>query len=739
MSSTLEKKKLRCPAVTCNAKFTKLFNMNRHYERFHLNNDMVEKCLLCGMIFSSCKELQKHYQRIHKPTKKFLLKESAFRKSVSSYRYTYSSNELDFKGAQYKALPAILNLLQLEASKKTLIKVSLIFICEMSMLDHIGGKMQTTLIPFRAPSFIANGHSRGNIKKNVIRSFMLQERDLEEFCNCGSNWVFDRAVTFDVEIAAMRPILVGNNSDESENLEQSNEEEEEDTFNFYDQKSKKVPCPLTEQEEYQEHLDKEKKKKRKIAEFYDSERVVKLEFNVKDFKNAKFLFNPQNKDDKCFLYCLHEHMKTVNPQKYSSISFKMFEKKLNLSGISFPITIHQVKTFLKRNKQLGIRVNILFRNTNKHLFPLEYGLGEKNSKHTMNIILVQRKIKNETNNHFLLIKDINKFTRQVYANKNNNTICYTYGKSFLCCNCLNRFSSEKILKKHELICSLNKPRQENAEGNGIFFQNYHNIHPLEYIAFLDFECVLPKISARCPECTHLRCKCDRSFTAPMTEQFPVTYSLVILDQNSQIIHDVTHSSVDAADHLIDHLLTQEEEWISNLFKKVYNLEMTSKDWNDLKNATNCYMCDMQFDLVNMTPRKDHCHFTGKYLGAACNNCNLKRQRPRKLHIYLHNGSKYDFHFIVKALNNKKKVKNIQILPYNGENFRTISFNSFTFMDSMSFLQSSLSKLSEDLTKTDNSYSILRQTYLVKTNDVFDKHKFNMVIGKSFFPYEFWLV
>ena len=77
MSSTLDKK-IRCPAVTCNAKFTKLFNMNRHYERFHLNNDMVEKCLLCGMIFPSCEELQKHYKRIHKPTKKFLLKESAF-------------------------------------------------------------------------------------------------------------------------------------------------------------------------------------------------------------------------------------------------------------------------------------------------------------------------------------------------------------------------------------------------------------------------------------------------------------------------------------------------------------------------------------------------------------------------------------------------------------------------------------------------------------------------------------
>lgn len=745
MASAMEKK-IRCPSVTCKAMFTKFYNMNRHYERFHLNNDMVEKCLLCGMIFSSCEELQKHYKRIHKPTKKFLLKESAFRKSVSSYRYTFASDDVDFKSAQYKALPAILNLLQLEASQKILIKVSLIFICEMSMLDHVGGKMQTTLIPFRAPSFIANGHSKSSIKKNVLRSFMLQERDMEEFCNCGSNWVFDKAVAFDVEIAAMRPILVGNNPDMSQTSDETSVEDseisdlstEEDTFNFYDPPRKRSPDPFDEPEEFQLHLEKEKKKKKKIAEFYDSERAVKLEFNVKSFKNAKFLFNPQNKDEKCFLYCLHEHMKTVNPQKFSCTSFKMFEKSLNLTGIIFPISIQQVKTFLKRNQQLGIRVNILFRNTNKHLFPLEYGLGKKSSKHTMNIILVQRKIKNDVNNHFLLIKDINKFTRQVYG-KSDNDKMHSYGKSFLCCNCLNRFSSDKILKKHEKICSLNKPRLENADGTGICFQNHHHMHPLEYIAFLDFECVLPKVSTRCPECTHLRCKCDRSFTAPMTEQYPVTYSLVILDQNSQIIHDVTHSSPNAADHLIDHLLKQEEDWISNLFKTVYNLEMTSKDWYNFNKATNCYMCNIEFAMCDIKPRRDHCHFSGKYLGAACNMCNLKRQRPRKLHIYLHNGSKYDFHFIIKALNNKKKVKNIQILPYNGENFRTISFNSFIFLDSMSFLQSSLAKLSEDLTKTDNSYSILRQTYLVQTNNVFDKHKFKMVTGKSFFPYEFWYV
>ena len=152
----------------------------------------------------------------------------------------------------------------------------------------------------------------------------------------------------------------------------------------------------------------------------------------------------------------------------------------------------------------------------------------------------------------------------------------------------------------------------------------------------------------------------------------------------------------------------------------------------------CYLCQKEF-FSNVAKCRDHCHFTGKYLGAACNTCNLNRRKSRKLKIFMHNGSKFDFHFIIKALNEKKGVTNLHVLPYNSENFRTISFNSFIFCDSMSFLQASLAKLSDDLSKTNNSYLILKQTDLVKTNNRFDRVKFNMLLGKAYFPYEYWLV
>ena len=47
--------------------------------------------------------------------------------------------------------------------------------------------------------------------------------------------------------------------------------------------------------------------------------------------------------------------------------------------------------------------------------------------------------------------------------------------------------------------------------------------------------------------------------------------------------------------------------------------------------------------------KDHCHFTGKYFTAAHNICNLRYKTPKEIPVIFHNGSTYDYHFIIKEL------------------------------------------------------------------------------------------
>lgn len=670
-------KHLKCPSINCKATFSRQFNLNRHFERYHLNQDIVEKCLLCGMLFDTCQDLQKHYTQFHTPSKKFYEKASAFRKKLIVYRYNFGVENSDFKLAQQKIFSEIRQTILSEAAKKTVIKVNLIFICNMSMLDHVGDKITTTLIPFRAPAFIANGNSKYNVSKNIHSSFLIQENEMEEFCHTGSNWVFEHAAAFDIEIASLRPILTG-----------------------------------------QTHLKINKKMK------------TENKVNLQNFKNSKFLFNPQNIDYKCFLYCLKFFLQ-------NKMTDENFFNSLDLKGITFPISISNIKKFLKQNENLNLKINILYQNMDKEIFPLEFGLG--NGDRILTLLMVERydKKKNTSYNHFLLVKCVDKFLRFQYRNETTKKL--SYKKSVFCLNCLNQFSSNEILKKHTDICCLNKPRKELTPLDNetkISFKNFKNTHPVEFIAFLDFECVLNPNQTMCQECSHTRCKCDRSFTEIVNHQTPIAYSFVILDSNNRIIHEHTYSGENAANCFVDHLINQEEKWVKNLITQEIRIRMSPNEEIFFQNETECYMCEIKFskDIIKC---RDHCHFTGKFLGAACQKCNLERRKPIDLKIFVHNGSRYDFHFIVKALNGRSDVKNLRVLPYNGENFRTISFNTFTFLDSLSFLQSSLGQLAEDLSNTDNDYHILKQTYLVKTNGLFDKKKFDMTLGKSFFPYEYW--
>ena len=47
--------------------------------------------------------------------------------------------------------------------------------------------------------------------------------------------------------------------------------------------------------------------------------------------------------------------------------------------------------------------------------------------------------------------------------------------------------------------------------------------------------------------------------------------------------------------------------------------------------------------------RDNSHHTGKYRGATHSMCDLKYSVPKKIPIAFHNGSNYDYHFIIKEL------------------------------------------------------------------------------------------
>ena len=57
--------------------------------------------------------------------------------------------------------------------------------------------------------------------------------------------------------------------------------------------------------------------------------------------------------------------------------------------------------------------------------------------------------------------------------------------------------------------------------------------------------------------------------------------------------------------------------------------------------------EQEFKLYHKV--RDHCHYTGKFRGAAHSICNLTYKVPEEIPIVFHNGSTYDYHFIIKQL------------------------------------------------------------------------------------------
>ena len=56
--------------------------------------------------------------------------------------------------------------------------------------------------------------------------------------------------------------------------------------------------------------------------------------------------------------------------------------------------------------------------------------------------------------------------------------------------------------------------------------------------------------------------------------------------------------------------------------------------------------------INYQKVRDHCHFTGKYRGAAHSVCNLRFNVANEMSVVFHNGLNYDYHFIIKELANE---------------------------------------------------------------------------------------
>ena len=216
-------------------------------------------------------------------------------------------------------------------------------------------------------------------------------------------------------------------------------------------------------------------------------------------------------------------------------------------------------------------------------------------------------------------------------------------------------------------------------GSTIKFNNIHKQLKAPFVIYADFECITEHIDDKDVGCSEYQKHIPSSFCFNIVSDFAN-------------FKPVLYRGPNAVNHFLDELFKAEEE-ILKIVNVNCPMKMTPSDWKRHKNNNVCHIC--QKPIVSKKCR-DHCHITGKYRGPAHSECNLQfNYKYYKIPIFIHNSKGYDTHLIMQQIA-KYNDKKIECIPKTEEQYITFSIGKLQFLDSLAFMNSSLSKLVDNL-------------------------------------------
>ena len=449
----------------------------------------------------------------------------------------------------------------------------------------------------------------------------------------------------------------------------------------------------------------------------------------KSLANKNAITNPKNKDNKCFLWCV---LRALNPTKDNPgrIDKKLKEKEntLNMEGIEYPISLKDIDKFERQNPSISITV---FGYENKSVYLLR---NSNNTNREHNVILIL--IEEEGVNHYCLVNNVSRLLSSQVSNHKE--------KRHFCLRCLNSFWTHKSLNKHLEYCSNHEAVKiiMPEKGTMLRFENYHRGERVPFVIYADFESCIKSIDTCDPNP-------ENSYTKQYQKHEPISFYYYIKSFDSEVSLPIKERSYTGKNEEQVFLKYLEEDIraIANIEKK--EIIFGEKEKERYNEETRCWICKGEFD-ENEEKVKDHCHYTGRYRGAAHNECNLKYRKPDFTPVIFHNLSGYDSHLFIKNLGFSEG--NIDCIPNNEEKYISFSkkikvgtyskmaldadgdifyeqkpkYHTIRFIDSFKFMAASLEKLVNNLPKDD----------CINLGSYYSGDKFNLLARKGVYPYEY---
>ena len=428
--------------------------------------------------------------------------------------------------------------------------------------------------------------------------------------------------------------------------------------------------------------------------------------------HKKAVINMKNQDDFCFKWCISRaaNMVESHPER---ITPKLREQaeKFDWTDCKFPMTLDKIKFFEKRN---NISVNVYEWNAS----PLRITKEEK-PFHVDLVFLTK-----DSQNHFALIKN---FSRFASSGKGQT-------ERYFCKRCLNSFPRVESLEKHKEICGEFAAAKIELPGGKCFFKNWERMMHIPVVVYADFESILKPCREENKTHEHIPCGFCFHLVSPFLEMDPVWKRAE--NETNQLPQD-----------FIRELISRVKKAHLSLPKKEM-IPLSSEEWKKFHKSEVCWLCKGKFGEKTFSKVRDHCHYTGKFRGAAHQSCNLKFKRPKFTPVFFHNLQNYDAHLFVRALGLMDEVLSISCIPNNNEKYISFSLkfelkriikwdpkkeewievvikHEIRFLDSFKFTLSGLNGLVKNLSRED-----LKETVR------FFGEKIDLVSRKGVYPYEF---
>ena len=218
--------------------------------------------------------------------------------------------------------------------------------------------------------------------------------------------------------------------------------------------------------------------------------------------------------------------------------------------------------------------------------------------------------------HYLVVKNLSRLLKGITSNHHDG---------FYSLDCFHSYRTKNKLEAHKKICENHDYCHVEMliKGNNTIKYNHgEKSIKMSFTIYADLECLLEKMST---------CQNDpnKSSTTKINKHTPSGCSIFTHCSFDESINKISNYR---GDDCMKKFCKDLREYSTKMinYEKKKMISLTTEEKLHYNKQKVCYICKKEFDNNDKKQQKvrDHCHYTGKYRGAAHNICNLRYKVPK---------------------------------------------------------------------------------------------------------------